>query len=112
MRVPVQLNEVESDAAGPRQADEDQADRLVRGRAARARQPGGADGQIGVESLPAADRHRLGNRGADRAVNVEQILRHAQKLGLDAVVVGDDAAAEPDARAGNLRRADGRPGRP
>ena len=89
-------------AAVPRHTHIDQPNRLVGHRAAGTCQSGGADGEIGLQPLPAAQRHRLGHRSADRAVDVKEIVRYAELLDLDAVVVGDDAAAKPGARAGNL----------
>ena len=47
--------------------------------------------------------HRARDLGADRAVRGDQRRRHAEHLGLGLVRVGDEAALEPVARAGERR---------
>src|SRR5438552_18805227 len=82
-------------AALPRQPCKHQAYRLFRAAPAWPRDTGGAYGQIRLQARAAADGHGLGDLGTYRAVSIEQILWYAQQIGIDAVVVGHDAAAEP-----------------
>ena len=85
-----------------RQRQPDRADRLARHRAAGAGDAGDGHRQIGRRAGQRAGRHRAGHRLADRAVRLDQRRRHAERLGLGRIAVGDPAAVEPVARPGQL----------
>ena len=80
----------------------DCADRLLLGSAGRAGDA--ADRQCDVDPGPFAQtaRHGRDHGLADGAMGLDQRLRHAQQLLFGAVGVGDQAALEPSAAAGDV----------
>ena len=88
---------------GDRQVDE--ADRLARRGAARARDAGHCDREIDICAGERALGHGAGDLLADRADPLEQRRRYTQHLRFGAVVVGDVAALDDVGGAGDLGQA-------
>ena len=89
-------------------SEDDRSDRLLRGPAARARDPGDGNRDIGVGSGKCATRHRPGRRDADCAERVDHVLAHLELGDLCRVRVGHITGFEHIGRARNLgeRRTD------
>ncbi len=81
--------------------DPDRTHRLARRGAARPGDAGDGGGQPGRRAGDRALGHRRGDLAADRAVRGDQAGVDAEQLGLGRVRIGNEAALEPVARAGD-----------
>src|SRR4030043_856292 len=104
----------------PGQSNIDQPDRLLRGSARRSGDASDSQAEVGPRASPDARGHGPDDRNADRAVGLEKVRRHSQKIGLGDVAVNDDslqkifgtpryvgqavADQSPGARFGNRQR--------
>ena len=81
-------------SARARQGCVNQSDRFTLGRTSRARDPGCGNADVGSERAPRAVRHSFGAFRTDCAAVLEDFTGHAEKAGLGAVDICNDAAEE------------------